>query len=283
MVVEQLARRFPQLYVRPAQDAEEAYVRAAAKGIAPEPLDLSHFCGSDADWLRTEQTPAGEVEVLFLALRNDFETFLQCTTHRCRPDAIPATIGANTLIGLADWERLRSCYAACRAHWLKGGKEEYRAFLADKSRYRITLVLLSDGPYSALAADRTPYGEDEWMRVSRDIRLYHELAHVTCRRLMPDDTPPVWDELTADAHGLLRATGAYDLTLAQKFLGIEDGRYTGGRLEQYLDDEQRQRMDQVASQVADACAHIDHCLAGARPEDSYDLLLALKRDPALDY
>ncbi|MDO4797107.1 MAG: hypothetical protein Q4A01_03705 [Coriobacteriales bacterium] len=283
MVVEELARRFPQLCVRPAQDAEEAYVRAVTKGIVPDPCDLSHFGGSDADWLRTEHTPAGEVEVLFLARREDFETFLRCTTRRCRPEAIPTTIGAMTLDGLVDWECVRAYRALCALRWDEGGKEEFAAFVADRSQYRVTLVLLSEGPYSALGAEHTPYDEQTWLRVSREIRLYHELAHVTCRRLMPNDKPPVWDELTADAHGLLRATGAYDLSLALRFLGIQDGRYAGGRLQEYLCEEQREHMDAIVAQVLDACAHIDRFLAGARQEDSYDLLLALKRDSALTY
>lgn len=283
MVFEELAERFPQLYVCPAEDAEEAYKRAVTKGVPPSEHDLSHFCGTDDDWLRVEQTPAGLVEVLFLKCREDFETFLRCTTHRCCPDVIPPSIGAMTIDGLADWQRVRAKRLACASMWEEGGREEFDAFLSDRTQYRITLVVLSEGPYSALDASRTPYGREEWLVVSREIRLYHELAHVTCRRLMPDDKPPVWDELTADAHGLLRATGHYDASLALRFLGIEEKRYVGGRLEEYLDVDQSSRMDDVAVEVAKACEHIAHELQDADPARSYDLLLDLKHNPSLSY
>jgi hypothetical protein len=97
------------------------------------------------------------------------------------------------------------------------------------------MILLSDGPYSAVPASHTPYSQEEWRSISRQIRKYHELTHFICRRQFPEKKHPLWDEILADCMGLLFATGKYDLTLAQAFLGIQNGVYIGGRLENYLD------------------------------------------------
>lgn len=253
MLFEELAQRFPTLYVAPGPDAEDAYKLAFTRGIVPAEKSLSHFVGSESDWLRVEQTPAGPVEVLFLSRREDFETFLRCTVYRGRLEAILPSVGAMTIGGLPDWRLVR----------------------AGEKSYRITLVLISEGPYSALPAERTPYGEDEWIEVSRDIRLYHELAHVVCRRLMPGDVLPVWDELTADFHGLLRATGNYDPALARAFMDL--------RHAQYLTEEQLARKDEVLSEIGVACNRMAELVRDVDVEQSYELLLSLKREALLDY
>ncbi len=281
--IEQLAERYPSLYVAPADTAEEAYGAAARRGIPPMERDLSHFVGTDEDWLHEEQTPAGPVDVVFLKCREDFENFLRCTVYRCRPNPIPATIGAMTIDGLADWSRIRAHHeeyiAAGGADW----PSEFKRFVADRKNFCQTIVIISEGPYSDLSPDVAGYGEVEWLRTSRDIRLYHELTHVMCRRLMPNDVLPIWDEITADLNGLLRATGAYDPLLALRFLGIENGRYVHGRLEEYLDERDKTRIDQIAHEVSDVCEDIADLAQDIGPDDSYDLVLKLKREPLLRY
>jgi hypothetical protein len=63
--IKTLAMRFPQLYVAPATDAQEAHRLASGRGIVPDDARLDHFVGSAEDELREVQTPAGPVEVLF--------------------------------------------------------------------------------------------------------------------------------------------------------------------------------------------------------------------------
>lgn len=93
-------------------------------------------------------------------------------------------------------------------------------------------------PYSNLPAEQTPYGCDEWLDISRAIRLHHECSHVVCRRVMPEEVLPVFDEITADMVGLICATGRYDAGLASRFLGVTAEGFSGGRLSEYLHDEQ---------------------------------------------
>lgn len=282
--IESLSHRFPQLYVVPAEGAEESYKRAAGRGIVPEGATLDHFCGDEADELREVDTPTGPVETLYLKRREDFETFLRIIGHRCAPVHISSTIGAITYRGLADWGKV----AAARSAYVESGGDDWGSEFARLARtpgtFRSELVVLSEGPYSAIPAQETPYGDDEWLRISREIRLHHECAHVVCRRVVPEDILPIWDEITADAVGLLCACEHYDTSLAARFLGVNESGYHGGRLIEYLDEEKQSEVDAVALEVHAAILHIG---AMARERDAarapFDFLLDLKREPLVTY
>ena len=282
--LEALAVRHPQLYVAPAEGAEETNRRAAGRGIKPDPATLDHFLGSEHDELRVVDTPAGPVEVLFLEQRQDFETFLQIVSHRSNPTPIAPTIGAMTYRGLADWSKVRNA----RDSYLAGGGTNWRAEFArlakEPGAFRSELIIISAGPYSNIPASDTPYDDDAWLNASREIRLHHECAHVVCRRLIPDDVLPVWDEVTADVVGLLCACDAYDANLADRFLGISENGYVGGRLIEYLSDEQKERVDEVAREVSEATASIATMARdkGANA-DPFGFLLDLKREPLITY
>jgi hypothetical protein len=160
---------------------------------------------------------------------------------------------------------------------------EFARLAKKPGAFRIELIVISEGPYSNLPASRTPYGEQEWMRVSREIRLHHECAHVVCRRTMPDDIAPVWDELTADVTGLICATGHYDADLAARFLGVCADGYGEGRLVEYLDDAQRADVDRIATEVYQAMVRVQEISQDVRVSEAFDFLLQLKREPLLAY
>lgn len=283
--IEALAKRFPQLYVAPAEDAQEAHKLASGRGIAPENATLDHFIGSAEDELREVETPAGTVEVLFLHERADFETFLQIIGHKSQPVPIARTVGAITYRGLPDWGKVA---AALEAYLAAGGDDwgsEFARLAKEPGAFRSEIVVISEGPYSNVPASDTPYDEKEWLPISREIRLHHECAHIVCRRTMPDDVLPVWDEVTADVTGLLCATGNYDAQLAARFLGVSTEGFCGGRLEEYLNDEQKPRIDEIATEVHAALGQVQ-ALASADENaaaDPFDFLLSLKREPLISY
>lgn len=278
-----LAARFPQLYVAPAEGAQAAHRLASGRGIAPEGANLDHFRTSEEDELREVDTPAGPVEVLFLKNRSDFETFMQIIGHKAQPVAIAPTIGANTYLGLADWGAVAE---ARDAYLAQGGDDwpaEFGRLAQQPGAFRAQLVIISDGPYSNIAASQTPYSEDEWRRVSREIRLHHECAHVVCRRLMPKDVLPVWDEITADVVGLLCATDHYDASLAALFLGVTPEGFAAGRLVEYLSDEQKTHLDQIAIEAMAALERIEALAASKGRREAFDFLLELKRAPLVEF
>lgn len=281
--IEMLAERFPQLYVAPEEGAQDAHRMANGRGIRPEESNLSHFVISEEDELREVETPAGPVEVLFLKDRRDFETFLQIIGHKSQPVPISRTVGAITYRGLADWKKVKD---ACSAYLASGGDDwssEFSRLAKETDAFRSEIVIISEGPYSNVPASATPYGEAEWIDVSREIRLNHECAHVVCRRLMPKDVLPVWDEVTADVTGLLCATGGYDATLAARFFGVVPDGYEGGRLEEYLDEDQRERIGEIAAEMNDCLLRVEALCRGCKPEEAFDLLLDMKRNPLICY
>ena len=281
--IEALARRFPQLYVAPAEDAQSAHRLASGRGVAPEGATLAHFEGSPRDELREIATPAGPVEVLFLARRGDFETFLRIIGHKSSLAPIAPTVGAITYRGLPDWGKV----ADARAAYLAAGGEDWRGEFArlakEPGAFRSEIVVISEGPYSNVPSAGTPYAPDEWLRISREIRLHHECAHVVCRRTMPDDVLPVWDEVTADAVGLIFAIGCYDSALAARFLGVTDSGFEGGRLEEYLNDAQVARIDEVAAEVHAACLRIEELSGRVGSAEPFVFLLDLKRSPLISF
>ena len=279
----ELATRFPQLYVAPAEGAQDAHKMASSRGIAPDNANLDHFITTPEDELRIVDTPGGPIEVLFLANRTDFETLLQIVSHKSQPVPIARTVGAITYRGLADWGAVRAAHDAYVADGGEDWRTEFSRLARQPGMFRAELIVISEGPYSNIAASDTPYDTAQWTRVSREIRLSHECAHVVCRRLLPDDIAPVWDEITADVTGLICATGAYDAKLAALFLGVTEAGYTGGRLAEYLTDEQNERIGAIAEEVFGALKRIEECSQGVDPAQAFDFLLQLKRDPFLTY
>ena len=282
-VIEVLAERFPQLYVAPAEGAQDAHRLASGRGVAPQERSLDHFVRSDEDELREVETPAGTVEVVFLKERQDFETFLQIIGHRSMPDPIARTVGAITYRGLADWGKVAQAYLDYVAGGGEDWAQEFGRLASQPGAFRCEIIVISDGPYSNVGAEQTPYDDAEWMRVSREIRLHHECAHVVCRRTMPEDILPVWDEVTADVVGLLCGTGGYDAALAARFLGVSAAGYEGGRLEEYLAEDQKARIEEVAVEVWQSLVAIEERADDAAARDPFGFLLELKREPLLGY
>lgn len=281
--LETLAKRFPQLYVAPAEGAEEANQRARGMGIAPENANLDHFVTSEEDELREVDALAGPVEVLFLKQRCDFEMILQIIGKKSRPEPIARTVGAITYRGLADWGAVAKAHAAYLAQGGTDWPDEFARLAKIPGTFRAELVIISEGPYSNVPSSETPYGEEEWLHISREIRLHHECAHVVCRRTMPDDILPVWDEITADTVGLLCAIRRYDVALAARFLGVEAEGYSDGRLAEYLDEDQKARINTIAVEVYDALGRIEELSQRADVDEPFAFLLDLKSEPMIRY
>ena len=232
-VIGKLAEEYPLLYLDPDRDPQEVYRKVVLRGEGPETESLDHYRGSPYDSDEMTDTPAGPVRVVTLGDRHDFELVIRgLSAARNGPLApVPDSQGA-AMLTVFNWPKIN-------AH-LEGFPEEERSaefkrFTSIKENYLDMLVVLSRGPYSGVPASAVGCTESEWLDLSDTIRRFHELTHVICRRLYPDDIDPVRDELIADAVGLYAAYGYFDPETEKLFLGIRDGRYTGGRLENYTD------------------------------------------------
>ena len=232
-VLEHLAVDYPQLYLNPDTDSQEAYRRVVLRGEEPETKSLAHYRGDLADREEIADTPAGQVRVVTLGNRQDFELALR--SLMAAKDGplvpIPESQGA-AMLTVFNWPRI---HAHLALYPEEERAAEFKRFTAVRENYVDMLVLLSRGPYSRVDAAAVGETEEEWLGHSDTIRRYHELTHVICRRLYPGDVAPIRDELAADAVGLTAAYGRFDPEKEKLFLGIRDGRYIGGRLGNYTD------------------------------------------------
>ena len=273
-----LAEDYPQLYLNPDTDSQEAYRRVVLQGKDPESKSLAHYHGDSADREEILETPAGSVRVVTLGNRRDFELVMRgLMAAKDGPGAaIPESQGASTL-ALFNWPRIH-------AHLAKFPAEEqvaeFKRFTAVRENYVDQLVVLSRGTYSGVPASSAGcLAASEWLEISDTIRRYHELTHVICRRLYPGDVEPIRDELVADAVGIYAAYGHFDPALEMLFLGLEDGAYTGGRLGNYTD-----KPEEIAGQVCEVLERIKRLIdvrSGAAPFDLIGDLMCVIGDGSL--
>ena len=254
-VFEALAREYPVLYLNPDRDDREAFRSVVLRGADPPGKSLSHYRGSSFDAVETVETPVGPVRVATLGDRHDFELVMRgLMAAKDGPRApIPPSQGA-AMLTVFNWPRIRAHLAAFPPEEQGAA---FNRFTAKKENYTDSLIVLSRGPYSGVPAAALSLTEKEWLRDSDTIRRFHEITHVICHRQYPDRIDPVRDELIADAVGLYAAYGAFDPEKERLFLGLRDGRYTGGRLENYTD-----RPEALAEKVDAAIRRIAEIIAG---------------------
>lgn len=263
-VIEVLAETYQQLYLDPAkEESAEGYQQIVRRGEAAPEKTLAHFQTTEKDKLEIVNTPVGKVQVVTFAARCDFETFFQIMANRCVMAEIPRTQGASILDGVINWRKIEAHQEAFFADAKRNGESdpdwgaEFKRFTSDKQNFKDALVVLSVGPYSGLDASAAGFSEQEWTAYSHSIRMYHECTHFICRRMCPEKIDALWDELVADAVGIYITLGHYDRQLADQCLGIENGRYKGGRLENYLDKAGASAAFQASPQAAGLTENTD--------------------------
>jgi len=243
-VAKTLALRFPQLGFPVAagisEDAE--YRRATRQGeVEPArrvPLGIER---EDLLSLQVEESIAGAIPVLIARHRNDFVHLVRVLTARNEPEAVPEAMGACLVKGLVNWDRVG---AARRRFEEALGRaataEEWAAEMASRIRphkelWQDRLILLSDGPYSAVPAAEVGLDPATWRERSLALRLAHECFHCLTLRRHGRIRSHLLDELLADYVGSLAAFGSYDARRALRFLGLEVDAPSlpGGRWEIY--------------------------------------------------
>ncbi|MCR4770741.1 MAG: hypothetical protein K5855_00380 [Oscillospiraceae bacterium] len=271
-IFESLASDYPLLYLDPDTDTRETYRRVVLRGEKPEKERLDRYRGSVHDRDETADTPAGPVRVITLGDRRDFELVLRgFTAAKTGPlTPVPKSQGAAALT-VFNWKRIN-------AHLSRFPQEEraaeFRRFTSVKENYTDMLVVLSRGPYSGVGAEEVGLSEEEWLDRSDTIRRFHELTHVICRRLYPDDIDAIRDELIADAVGLYAAFGRFEPETEKLFLGFRGGRYVGGRLENYTDEPEKH-----AGLIFEELDRIGRIVGAAPAAEPFGLIPALFEPP----
>ncbi len=271
MILEILAAEYPLFYLNPDQDDQQTYRRVVLQGDEPQTKSLAHYYGDEYDCIETEDTPAGPVRVIVLGNRHDFELVirgLMAARSGPKKEVLPSQGAA--MLTVFNWAKINAHLSSFPE---EEQDEEFRRFTSVKENYVDMLVVLSRGPYSHIDAAQAGHSEEEWLALSDTIRRYHELTHVICRRLYPDDIKTIRDELIADAVGLYAAYGQFDPEKVKLFLGIRDGQYVGGRLENYSKEPEK-LTEQITAMLEQMKILID-AIPDAKP---FDLIPVLMRN-----
>lgn len=239
--IDALTPRLAQLQFPISKDISQRddYRAATRRGVFPLFPQRLPIKRHDGVSLRIHQTVAGALPIIIAAEREDFERLVQAFSCRNEPEEVPQSMGACIVTGLNNWDRVkryRSAWetthgGADEAAW----KAEFAQLATRKELYQDRFLILSSGPYSAVPASATRWSDDEWKRLSIEIRLEHECTHYFTYRVLGSMRNNLLDEIIADYAGLVRVIGSYDAQLALTFFGLESfPQYRqGGRLENY--------------------------------------------------
>jgi hypothetical protein len=224
-VWESLRRRLVQLQfpVQLGMSEAEEYRSSTRRGI-PVPTGMAglQLRSPDCLELSIHQSWAGPIPVIFAGDRADFELLVQALSRRNEPVPIPAAMGACMVAGFNNWDRIASYRRRWETqHGSDGWDREWRRLIPHQALYQDRFIILSDSPYSNVAATALGVAEDVWRQQSRQIRLEHESIHYWTRRCLGSMQNNLLDELLADYWGLVAATGEYRADWWLHFLGLE--------------------------------------------------------------
>jgi hypothetical protein len=190
--------------------------------------------------LLIHQSLAGAIPILVVKNRGDFVALVQALAMRNEPKLVPDSMGACIVSGFNNWDRIRQY----RHQWEMASPTtvsdrdwaaEFQRLTLQKARYQDRLIILSDGPYSAVTAAAMRLEEKEWQRISLIIRLEHECTHYLTYRVLGSMHNHLLDELIADYRGIVAAIGRYQADWFLRFIGLELFPHyrEGGRLQNY--------------------------------------------------
>lgn len=239
-----LARHLPQLAFPIAEGMSKAdeYRAATLQGRPTSELDsATGLCLNLPERLRVvfQPTPAGAVPVIQPSGRDDFETLVRALAARNEPVPIVPSMGACTVTGYNDWERLRAYQCA----WLtEHPGEDWNIEMARLQAHRVVyqdrFLIVSDGDYSAIPASRAGLDVATWRARSMEIRQRHECTHYTTLRLFGSARNRPHDELVCDFVGYSATLGRFSADLFLHGMGLEafPAYRDSGRLRHYAPD-----------------------------------------------
>lgn len=237
-----LQDKLPQLKfpVEPGISETAAYRAATRQGKAVGTGQGLALESPDALELLVNETPAGSIPVLIAGSRSDFVTLVQALSGRNEPIPVPDSMGASTVMGFNNWDRVAAFRKAWEADNPGGNWMAYFPQFAKRSElYQDRFIILSQGPYSNVPASWLGYDEATWQHLSMTIRLEHECAHYFTLRVYGSTANNLFDEIIADYAGVRQALdGRFDARWFLTFMGLESypTYREGGRMQNYSAD-----------------------------------------------
>jgi len=219
-----------------------AYLAATRRGELGDDTSAVPGCelvAPHAIRIAIHESPAGGVPLLIIPERADFVTLVRALTARNAPEAVPDSMGALTIGGYNNWDRIRRYRTAWEA---AGGTGEwsdaFRRLIPRKELYQDRFILVSTGPYSGVPAATLGLDADEWAALSTTLRAEHEATHYFTRRVFGAMRSNLLDEVVADTMGVIAASGRFRKDWLLHFMGLAGypSYRAGARLENYLGD-----------------------------------------------
>lgn len=205
----------------------ESYRAAVRRGVPPANGLRTVLARPDLMRICVHPTSAGSIPLLITGDRRDFITCVQALTRRNEPVAIPRSMGACTVAGFNNWDRIRRLRHERVA--------EFERILPRKDLYQDRFIILSSGEYSDVPAADLGKEQDEWLAQSLILRREHECAHYFTRRVFGSMRNNVLDELIADYMGIVAIDGRFRAEWFLRFMGLyaETGARPDGRIHLY--------------------------------------------------
>lgn len=289
---EEISQRLVQLKfpIKAGMSSDEAYREATRKGI-------DSWASGSCDGLVLEEperlelmiypTLAGEIPVLEVGNRGDFENLIRALFFKNEPKPIPKSMGAIMIAGYSNWDRIH----LYRQAWERDHPDgfwpmEFSHFLTQKELYQDRFIILSEGPYSSVPAEELGLDHASWLRLSKMIRREHECAHYFTRRVFSSMRNNIIDELIADYMGIVAANGAFRADWFNHFMGIASlpDYQVGRRLENYrenLSDDAFEVLQHLTKAASENLQTFDQAIRakgfGSDSSSKAHLLMALTR------
>lgn len=271
-----LARHLPQLAfpvvagISQTDDYRAATLRGVPVGELAAATGLS-LAEPQALRLVLYPTVAGTVPVLLPRGRADFETLVRALSGRNEPVALLASMGACTVKGYNDWDRLRAYQCGWLAEHADGDwSDELSRLQQHRELYQDRFLILSDGDYSGIPAAESGRDAEAWRRMSVDIRIRHECTHYVTLRLFGSARNNPHDELVCDFIGFSGALGRFSAALFARGMGIDALPHfrEGGRLQHYAPDLSDSAFTVLCALTASAARNLERFdVERVRPDD----------------
>lgn len=181
---------------------------------------------------------AGEIPVLIVPDKNDFEKIIQVLIYKNNPVNLSPSMGASLISGINNWKRInilkeRWELDKSKSTWIE---EFQKNILPFHHLYKDQLIVLSKKSYSNIDAEKLKIDETEWLSASFKIRLEHECTHLYTIKRFGTAKNNLHDELIADYVGIIKSFGSYNKNLMMHFMGLENfpNYRKGARLENYI-------------------------------------------------
>lgn len=198
--------------------SQSSEYKAIIKGGKKCSNDEALFKTSVKDTLYEVTTSFGEVEILYLEEREDFERFIQVMAYACEPYEIPKSAKVITLSGIINWQKLRSL-SSKNIYKESGSKVE--DILANKVDYVDTIIVLNKGDLWGLSHLSAGYDQLEWEQISNQVRMIYEYINLVCYKQQIDFGSNLMKEIVVDYLCLWYVMGEYNVNLAKRLVGID--------------------------------------------------------------